>query len=90
MWNCCFRNAKRFTSQRGCICGVPARRQGLHLAHTVYTNSRRYSQEEAVVGKYDIHNVYVLNEGKLCHQKYQFMKVNLQAPPEMGTEALQI
>lgn len=52
------------------------RLQGLHLAHTVYTNSKTYSWEEGVVWVYNVYNIDIFNEGKLCYQKYQFMKVN--------------
>lgn len=44
--------------------------------HTVCTTARRYSWEEVVVWMYNIYNIYVFNEGDLCHPKYPFMKVN--------------
>lgn len=76
LWDCWFRNAKRFTLQHGCRGGVPMRLQGLPLAHTVYTNSKTYSWEEVVVWVYNVYDIDIFNEGKLCYQKYQFMKVN--------------
>lgn len=36
MWNCSFRNAKRFALQHGCSSGVPMVSPGLHLAHSAH------------------------------------------------------
>lgn len=36
MWNCSFRNAKRFALQHGCRGGVPMISSGLHLAHSAH------------------------------------------------------
>lgn len=47
--------------------------------HTVCTTARRYSWEEVVVWVYNIYNIYVFNEGDLCHPKYPFMKVKQEA-----------